>query len=155
MEVLAVALGDFRSRAIVQAAHGIKAEGEVSTRVEGMAALLLEVVGTENPIEVGAETTYEIRITNTGAKTETDTRLICTIPDKMLFRGATGPTRFQEKGKEILFDPLPPLPPRGEASFRVTVKGVAPGDVRFKAQATSANVKDPLVEMEPTRVYAD
>ena len=44
-------------------------------------------------VEVGADTAYEIRVTNTGSKTETNLQLICTVPDKMEFRGARGAAR--------------------------------------------------------------
>ena len=39
--------------------------------------------------------------------------------------------------------------------YRVTVKTLTPGDVRFKAQITSANVAEPVVEMQATRIYED
>lgn len=155
VELVAVAIGDFHLPFTTRAGHGIKADSEVFTRVEGLAALVLEVVDTEDPIEVGAETTYQIRITNSGSKTETDARLVCTIPEKMELKSAAGPTHYQVRGKEIVFEPLPPLAPKGEANFHITVKGIAPGDVRFKAQVTSANLSEPLMEMEPTRVYED
>jgi uncharacterized repeat protein (TIGR01451 family) len=154
-ELSAVAPGDFHLPFTTLAAHGIKADSEVFTRVEGLAALVLELADTEDPIEVGAETTYQVRISNTGSKTESDARLVCTIPEKMELKSASGPTRYQVRGKELVFEPLPPLAPRGEANFRITVKGIAPGDVRFKAQVTSASVTEPLIEMEPTRVYED
>ncbi len=155
VELAPVAIGDFHVSFTTQADHGIKADSEVFTHVEGMASLVLEVVDTEDPIEVGAETTYQIRITNSGSKTETDTRLVCTIPEKMELKSAMGPTRYQVRGKELVFEPLPPLAPKGEAGFRITVKGMAPGDVRFKAQVTSTNLTEPLIEMEPTRIYED
>jgi hypothetical protein len=34
-------------------------------------------------------------------------------------------------------------------------KALAAGDVRFRAQASSANLTEPLVEVRPTHVYAD
>ncbi len=56
------------------------------------------MVDTEDPIEVGGETAYEIRITNTGSKTETDIKLVATMPDKMEFKNAQGPVHFHEEG---------------------------------------------------------
>ena len=102
--------------------RGLKAENEAMTRVEGLSALLLEVVDTQDPIEVGADTSYEIRITNTGTKTETDVRLACTIPDQMQLKLAQGPVRFQEQGKMVVFEPLPKLAPRADAIYRIFVK---------------------------------
>ena len=76
IEVMAVEPGEHRQHVAAQAARGLKAESELMTRVEGLSAILTEVVDTEDPIEVGAETVYEIRITNTGSKTETDLKLV-------------------------------------------------------------------------------
>ena len=110
---------------------------------------------TEDPVEVGADTTYEIRITNTGSKTESDIKLVCLIPDQMEFKGAQGPSRFREQGKEIVFDALPKLAPRADAIYRINVKATAAGVVRFKSQITSTILQEPVIKMEATRIYAD
>jgi uncharacterized repeat protein (TIGR01451 family) len=155
LEVVAINPGEHHHHVTATAARGIKVDSEIMTRVEGLSAILLEVVDTEDPIEVGADTAYEIRITNTGSKTETDIKLACVIPEKMLFKSAQGPCRFHEQGKEIVFEPLPKLAPRADAIFRINVKAQAPGDVRFKAQITSTNLVEPVIEMESTRIYED
>jgi uncharacterized repeat protein (TIGR01451 family) len=155
VEMLAVDPGDNRHKVVVQGNRGARTEQEINTRVEAVSALLLEVVDIEDPIEVGAETAYDVRITNVGSKLENDVKLTCVIPDKMQFKTATGPVRYQEEGKQITFDALPPLAPKGEATFRIHVKGVAAGDVRFKTQVTSPNLVEPIVEWESTKIYDD
>jgi uncharacterized repeat protein (TIGR01451 family) len=155
MEVLAINPGEHRHKAVAQAARGLKTDSEFLTRVEGLSAILLEVVDTEDPIEVGADTAYEIRVTNTGSKTETDIKIVATIPPQMEFKGVQGPCKAHEDGRQITFDPLPKLAPRADAIFRVNVKGIQPGDVRFKVQVTSTNLQEPVIEMEATRIYAD
>ncbi|MBV9122878.1 MAG: DUF11 domain-containing protein, partial [Planctomycetes bacterium] len=107
MEVVAINPGEFHHKVSAQAARGLKVDQDVITNVEGLSAILLEVVDTEDPIEVGADTSYEIRVTNTGSKTETDIKMVCTIPDKEQFKGAQAPVRYHEQGKEIVFEPLP------------------------------------------------
>jgi uncharacterized repeat protein (TIGR01451 family) len=154
-EVVAVNPGEFHHKASAQAARGLKTETELLSRVEGLSAILLEVVDTEDPIEVGGDTAYEIRITNTGSKTETDIKLVCTIPEKMEFKNSQGPCKSHAEGKVIVFDALAKLAPRADAIFRVNVKALQPGDVRFKAQITSTNLVEPVLEMEATRIYSD
>jgi uncharacterized repeat protein (TIGR01451 family) len=154
-EVVAVNPGEFHHKASAQAARGLKTDAELLSRVEGLSAILLEVVDTEDPIEVGGDTAYEIRITNTGSKTETDIKLVCTIPEKMEFKNSQGPAKCHAEGKVIVFDPVPKLAPRADAIFRVNVKALQAGDVRFKAQITSTNLVEPVLEMEATRIYAD
>jgi uncharacterized repeat protein (TIGR01451 family) len=155
LEVLAVQPGEHRHHAMVQAARGLKVEGEVTTRVECLSELALEVMPTEDPVEVGEETTYQVKVTNVGSKTETDIRLVCTLPEQMEFKGAQAPAVHHVQGRTIVFDPLPQLTPRADVVYHVHVKALAAGDVRFKAQASSSNLVEPLLETRPTRIYAD
>jgi uncharacterized repeat protein (TIGR01451 family) len=157
LEVLAINPGEFKHKVLVEAARGLRNETEVLTRVEGLSALLMELVDLDDPIEIGAETAYEIRITNTGSKTETNLQLSCTIPAEMEFRGAkaVGNGKFHLQGKELLFEPLPKLAPRADAIYRVNVRGVLPGDARFRARITSDGLKTPVLKEESTKVYGD
>jgi uncharacterized repeat protein (TIGR01451 family) len=155
LEVQAINPGDHKHKATAVGARGLRAESELMTKVEGLAALLVEMVDTEDPIEVGGDTAYEVRITNTGSKTETDIKLVATVPDKMQFKNAQGPVRFTEEGKTIIFEPIDKLAPRSDAVFRINVKALEAGTVRFKIQVTSANLTDPVIKMEATRIYAD
>jgi uncharacterized repeat protein (TIGR01451 family) len=157
LEVLAINTGEHKHKANVIAARGLKNDAEIITRVEGLSALLMELVDLDDPVEVGADTAYEIRVTNTGSKTETNLQLICTVPDKMEFRGAAGAAncRFRVQGKEIVFEPLPKLAPRADAIYRVNVRGVAPGDLRFRARITADGLTEPVLKEESTKVYGD
>ncbi len=157
MELLAINTGEFKVLASVSAARGLKSEAEVVTHVEGLSALLMEMIDLDDPVEVGADTAYEIRVTNTGSKTETNLQLVCTIPDKMEFRNAVGAAgvRFHLQGKELTFEAIPKLAPRADAIFRVNVRGVAPGDLRFRARITADGLTEPVLKEESTKVYGD
>jgi uncharacterized repeat protein (TIGR01451 family) len=155
LEVQAVGLGAFRHKASASAAHGLHAESEVGTRVEGLSALQLEVRDTEDPVEVNGETAYDVRLVNSGSKTETNVRLSAVLPDKLAFQGARGPTACHAEGQTLLFDPVASLAPRAEVTFRVTVKALEAGTVGFKVQVTSADITDPVIKVETTRVYSD
>ncbi|MBX7105017.1 MAG: DUF11 domain-containing protein [Gemmataceae bacterium] len=155
IELQAANTGDYIHEVTAQAARGLKSGHQLPVRIDGISAILLEVVDLEDPIEVGGETTYVIRIANTGSKSDTDIRLICQIPEKMQFKTATGPTGFSQNGNEIQFHPLPNLGPKSDAVYRLTVKATAPGIAHFKARITSAMLVDPVNKEEATRVYAD
>jgi uncharacterized repeat protein (TIGR01451 family) len=155
LELLAVNPGEQRQRAVVQGARGLKVEGDVATRVESLSALALELADTEDPIEVGADTTYEVHVSNTGSRTETDIRLVCTLPDKVEFKDAQGPGAHHVEGRMVQFDTVSQLAPRADAVFRIHVKALTPGDARFKAQVTSTNLAEPLAELKVMHVYAD
>jgi uncharacterized repeat protein (TIGR01451 family) len=157
-EVVAVNTGEHKHHAKATAARGLKSETDITTRVEGLPALLMELVDLDDPVEVGADTAYEIRITNTGSKTETNLQLICTIPDKMEFKSATfqgTACRQKTQGKEIVFEPVARLAPRADVIYRVNVKGLAPGDLRFKARITADGLTEAVHKEESTKVYGD
>src|SRR5262249_52810146 len=101
MEVQAISTGTHHHKATAVGARGLRAESELTTKVEGVAAMLVELVDTDDPIEATADTSYEVRITNTGSKTETGIKLVATIPDKMQFKNAMGPVRYREEGKTV------------------------------------------------------
>lgn len=157
LEVLAINPGEHKHRAFVEAARGLRNDTEVVTQVEGLSALLMELVDLDDPVEIGVDTAYEIRVTNTGSKTETNLQLICTIPEKMEFRGAkgVGDCKSHLQGKELIFDPLPKLAPRADAIYRVNVRGVAAGDLRFRARIMADGLSDPVLKEESTKVYGD
>jgi uncharacterized repeat protein (TIGR01451 family) len=155
LEVLASGPGEQRHHATAQAARGLKADGEVVTHVECVSSMVVEVTPTEDPVAVGEDTTYEIRLTNTGSKTETDVRITCTLPDKMEVKGVQAPVAIHAEGRTLAFEPLPKLTPRADVTYRVQCKALAAGDVRFQVQASSANLTEPLVEVRPTHIYAD
>jgi uncharacterized repeat protein (TIGR01451 family) len=157
LELVAINPGEYKHTATVVAARGLRAEAELLTRVEGLPALLMELVDTEDPVEVGHETSYEIRVTNTGTKTESNLQLTCTIPDQMELRGAKGPNGcpFKLEGRELVFATIPKLVPRADAVYRVTVRCVAAGDLRFQARVRADGLTQPVLREESTRVYGD
>ena len=155
VEVVCTAAGEYAHKVAALASRGLKVEGETATRVEGLSALQLDVTDMEDPVELNGEAVYEIRVTNTGSVTETDVKIVCTLPDKVQYKTATGPGGVHMEGGEVAFDPLPRLAPKADAVYKVTVKCLAPGTVHFKARATSAGVTDPVMKEESTRIYAD
>ena len=64
----AVNRSNFPILAQAVADRGLTAEDKHVTRVEGIDAILLEVVDVDDPVEVGAETYYEILVTNQGTE---------------------------------------------------------------------------------------
>jgi uncharacterized repeat protein (TIGR01451 family) len=155
MEVQAASAGDHHHRAAAIGVPGLRAEAELATQVEGLSALLVEMVDTEDPIEVNSDTAYEVRISNTGSKVETDIKLVATVPEQMEFVSAQGPGRHHAEGKLVVFEPVEQLAPQATSSFRIRVKAREAGTVRFKIQLTSTSLVEPVIKMEATRIYAD
>jgi uncharacterized membrane protein len=145
--------------------HKIRLEGraksDLSDRreevivVEGLSAIFFEVVDVEDPVEVGGETEYEIRVVNQGTKTATNIRLAALVPRQLQALTADGPTRHQMEGGRVFFEPLPRLAPKADTTYRIKVRGEEAGDQRFRVQLQSDEMDSPVTKEESTRVYAD
>ncbi len=146
------AAGDIKN---VVSVKGVCADAEAScvTKVEGIPAILLEVIDLEDPIEVGAQVTYEIKITNQGSKADRDITLDITLPAEEDFVSGTGPTPSTAAGKNIKFAALPSLAPGEVATYRLVVKGNKAGDVRLTVVMNSAELGAEVKETEATRFY--
>jgi uncharacterized repeat protein (TIGR01451 family) len=151
----AKAVGDLVNHAEAVADRGLAAKADVGVHVEGIAALLLEVVDLDDPVEVGGETSYEIRVVNQGTAPSTGLQIVATVPAEMAVRGATGPTPYRIQGQQVVFEPMSRLAAHADTVYRVKVLAQKPGDLRFKVQLTSEQLRAPVIEEESTRAYSD
>ncbi len=121
--------------------------------VEGVAAILLEVIDVEDPIEVGANETYVITVTNQGSAEDKNIVITCTLPPEMDYVSSDGPTKATVTGKTVKFAPFASLAPKAKIVFKVVAKGIKEGDLRFKTSMTSDMIDSPIEETESTHVY--
>jgi uncharacterized repeat protein (TIGR01451 family) len=128
---------------------------EEPVTVEGVAAILFELVDVNDPIEVGGETTYEIRVINQGSAAATNVRIVALLPPEMKALDADGPVRHTIDGQRVLFDALGQLAPKADTMYSVKVQGDAPGDLRLRVQIMTDQTGQPITKEESTRVYAD
>ncbi len=124
-----------------------------STEIRGIPALLLEVIDLADPIEVGQNETYVIVATNQGTATATNIRITCTIEDTMQYISADGATRGSAAGNKITFASLPSLNAGAKATWRVVVKAVKEGDVRFGVTMNADQLDRDVIETESTHFY--
>jgi uncharacterized membrane protein len=154
-ELNAVALGDFSQTVTVLSDSGIRAEAKAQTRVEGIASLTMELVDIDDPVEIGAETAYEIRVKNEGSKAATGVSIACELPPEMELKTVKSPVDAIVEGRQILFKSLDQVPAGSEVVYRVHVKGVQEGNHRMRVRMTAASLQEPVVREEATKVYAD
>ena len=57
------------------------------------------------------------------------------------------------KDRVVSFAPLARLAPGAKATWRVVVKAVKPGDVRFKVTMNTDQLRRPVEETESTEMY--
>ena len=123
--------------------------------VEGVAALFFEVADAADPIEVGGETIYEVRVINQGTKTSTNVRVAAALPPALKPVEAGGATSAVITGQQVVFESLPRLAPKADALFRIRVQGLNRGNAQVRVQLSSDEIPNGVTKEESTRVYAD
>ena len=155
MTTIPIEIGEQKLRLRGTADKGLSVEKEHPILVDGVAAVLFQVSHTKDPIEVLGETTYEIRVQNTGSKESTNAQVGVRLPPEMKFVAAEGPTQYSRNGQHVRFEPLPRLAPKAETTYRIRVQGIKPGDLRVSVDLQTDENRVPVVKEESTRVYAD
>merc|ERR1711964_688128 len=98
-----------------------------TTIVEALTELEFTVQDDQDPIEVGSETTYEIRILNRGSKAATNVQLSALLPPQITPLAADGHTRVAIQGQQVAAEAIDQLAPQAEAIYRIKVQGRQPG----------------------------
>ena len=129
------------------------AQTRCDTQVLGIPAILLETADLEDPIEVGKEVVYEIKVTNQGSAPGTNLKVVCTLPDSEEFVSGTGSTQVQAQERAVTMETMPVLAPKAQAVWRVTVKALKPDDARFKVFVSSDQFQQPIQKDEATHLY--
>ena len=123
------------------------------TTVTGIPALSFEVVDVEDPVKTGNRATYVIRVENQGSATATNIRIACILESNVQYVSSAGATASSQEGSTVRFFPLGSLAPKAQASWRVVVEAVRPGDVRFKVIMNADQLSRPVEKTESTHIY--
>ena len=150
-----------RARAITNAKNTVSVtslcadpvKASAQTQVLGIPAILLEVVDLEDPVAMGQETTYEITATNQGSADGTNIAITCELEENAQYISSVGPTKGAHKDGVITFEPLGRLAAKAKATWRLTVKAMKAGDVRFRAKMDTDQLQRPVIETEATNFY--
>ncbi len=124
------------------------------TQVVGIAAVLLEVIDSNDPVPVGGEEIYTITATNQGSAPGANLTITATVEEAARFIWGGGATSVQSmEGGIIRFAPLVRLAPGERAIWQVKVRAIDVGDTRFKVTLTEDRLERPVEETEATRMY--
>ena len=155
LSTLPIEAGQQKIRVETKADLDLATAHEHVVDVEGVAALFFEVADAADPIEVGGETIYEVRVINQGTKTSTNVRLAAAMPPALKPVEAGGATSAVITGQQVVFEALPRLAPKADALFQIRVQGIAKGNAQVRVQLASDEIPGGVTKEESTRVYAD
>ncbi|MEZ6045472.1 MAG: hypothetical protein R3C11_07785 [Planctomycetaceae bacterium] len=155
VQLEATELGSTEQKFAAVSDQATRTEAAVQTIVDGTPSLALEILDLDDPVEVGRETAYEIRVRNIGSKEAQQVDVKCELPEGVLFQTARGPSAHKQTGGTIQFKPLAILPAGETAIFRVHVVGEQAGKQNISVELKSRDDEEPLVYQEQTRFYQD
>ena len=155
VNLLACDLGDHRLVFAARADAGAEGQTEMLSRIEGVSSLVLDVTDADDPVEVGGETVYQMRITNRGSLPARRVQIVATMPIEMRALTSNGPTRGTIEGQKVLFMPIELLGAGQTEQYEVRVQCLrSRARLRFRAYFRSDENPNPVLEEESTRVYA-
>lgn len=154
-ELKACELGDHTHRVQVTGDSVPAAESKIETKVDGASDLVMDVTDLDDPVEVGTQTAYEIRVKNEGTKAATAVTIACELPAGATLLGAEGPVKHTAEAGRVTFAPIAELGPHKSLKFTVLLEGKTAGAMRFRAELTSSSITEPVVVEERTRFYGE
>ena len=155
LQLHATEIGQFEHHVSASDEHGVTAKADTTTTVEGSATLVLEIHDLDDPVEVGQETAYEVRISNTGSKPAQNVGLTFELPRGVELLNVQSVTQHLAKNGLILFNDLPELAPGKTALVRIHIRGVAEGQQRVRARLSSESIEQELITEEITKFTAE
>jgi uncharacterized repeat protein (TIGR01451 family) len=133
----------------------IKVELSATRKIKiiGVPAMHMTTYDTEDPVEVGSNTTFVIEIRNEGTSIVTNTVLVDLIDSKMKFIAAEGPVEHSVDGKKVKFEPIPLLEPGEKATYKITCTAIEKGASENTASLKYDQFSKELLDQEGTSIY--
>ncbi len=147
------AAGLAQTRATATANCCSDATSSAQTEISGIPAILLEMVDINDPIEVGNEESYVIRVTNQGSAPDTNVRVTATFPDSEDYVTSSGQTAGSLRGNVVTFAPVGTLSPKAVATWKVIVKGNRADQAIIKVSLSSDQLHQSVEKTEATTIY--
>lgn len=130
------------------------AKHEKRVNIDALAELTFSITDDADPIEVGSEVTYEIKLINRGSRDDGDVKLKLQLPPGLELVSSESDASTDGRGL-VVFTPQPAMAARSETVHRVRVKGIAPGTHVVKAIVASREAPTAVTKEESTTVYSD
>ncbi|WP_203328961.1 DUF11 domain-containing protein [Candidatus Laterigemmans baculatus] len=154
LTLLPVEAGKHNVRLEAKADLGIAAASAKELAIETLAELSFSIADDQDPIETGTETTYEIRVQNTGSRDDGNVQLKVQLPAGMELISADPQAGTDGRGL-VVFQPIARIDAKGEQVFRVRVRGASADTHVIQASLTSNQSPKPVTKEESTTVYSD
>ena len=143
------------NRATVTSQEGARAEDDACLVITPpVGGVSVNVAERADPLTVGEQTSYEIRVTNHTQTSQRQVVATVTLPAGMipLRIGTKGPGKFVMDGQVVRFEPVAELASGGRLDYSVQVRAQQAGKARCQVQVTAQNLKTPITAEESTDI---
>ena len=123
---------------------------QACTTWKGVAGVLLELVDDPDPIQVGDNVTYTIKVTNQGFADLHNVGMSAQFGDQI---DPVSTPQGTVSGKTVSFPVIPSLAPKQVATYTIIGKGLVAGEHITKAVLTCDELGTPVTKEESTTVY--
>ena len=122
----------------------------------GAPRLTIAVADLGDAVNVGRNTTYEVKVTNAGQAADSQVVLIATLPAEMTPQavGNMSPAKYTISGNTVRFEPVATLQPGEQLTYQIQARANQPGQARFRATIMSSGSPVGLSGEEQTTIYA-
>jgi uncharacterized repeat protein (TIGR01451 family) len=138
-----------------RAQQGLTDKTQREIVIEGLAAIKFEVRSLQDPVEVGGEAGYEIRVVNQGTKAASNVQVTAELPPGFKLTSAEGETQHKVDQNRLVFEPLQQLAPKADTVYRIRAQAMQPGDQRLVVEVKTDDLSNPIRREENTRVFGD
>lgn len=139
-------------QAVCQAEGDLRDAGTLSTQVEALADLRLEVFDPQGPVAVGDSVEFEIHVKNRGNKAAENVEVVAFFSEGVEPIGAAGEGHELGVG-QVAFAPLAAVAGGHEEVLRLTARGQAPGNHMIRVQVRCQQLNTLLTQEESTLFY--
>jgi uncharacterized repeat protein (TIGR01451 family) len=137
------------------AQQGLADKTQRDILVEGLSAIKFEVRSLQDPVEVGGEANYEIRVVNQGTKAAANVLVTADLPAGMKLVSAEGESQHKADQNRLTFEPIAQLAPKADTVFRIRAQAMQAGDQRIVVEVKTDDLQQPIRREESTRVFGD
>jgi uncharacterized repeat protein (TIGR01451 family) len=121
---------------------------------EDYPAIVIEVTGIPDPVAVGEEVNFSIKVRNQGFKADTNLKAVFTLASGLTYVGGGGASAVSVSGSVITMGTIPILGPKQEVTWTVLARGTAPnGSVQSRLTVTTDFFKAPIHHDKSTMLY--
>lgn len=143
------------NRVTVTTQEGVRQDAQACLEITGQRpALTVSIFEPRDPVGMGEEIAYDIRVTNNTPVPDREVVVMATIPNETTpAAGSTGPTQFALNGRVLRFAPLAEIRPGETVTYQIrTTARQAIDAAQFRVEVTSTASPNAVVATETTRI---